>query len=162
MKKHPSPAGPATSGAVRFDERLSVPWWWYLVSLGVAGLMAAQIHMGYPGIRSWIGYVVLLPAALAVVLWLGRARVRVAGGALHAGERSVPLSSLGRVDVVRGRDERQVALGPDLDPTAFVLLRSYVPALVRVEITDPASPEPYWVLSARRADELAKALTDGR
>jgi hypothetical protein len=138
-----------------------VPPWWYLPAVGLGVLLGAEIHMGYPGIRSWIGYVVLVPLCVAALWWLGRSRVRVGGGALVAGDRSLALCHVGRTDVVARRDKQQ-ALGPDLDPAAFVLHRAWVGPLVRVEITDPDAPEPYWVLSSRRPDRLVEALEAGR
>lgn len=117
--------------------------------------------MGYPGFRSWIGYLVLIPLCLAALWWLGRSRVRVGGGRLVAGDRSVALGHVGRIDVVARRDKQQ-ALGPELDPSAFLLHRAWVGPLVRVEITDREAPEPYWVLSSRRPERLVEALEAGR
>ena len=104
--------------------------------------------MGYPGVRSWIGYVVLVPLCLGALWWLGRCRVRVQDGALVAADRSLPLRHVGRTDVVARRDKQQ-ALGPELDPSAHLLHRPWVGPVVRVEVTDPDAPEPYWVLSSR-------------
>ena len=63
MADHPSPAGSATSGGYAFDERLSVPWWWYVPAVGIGVLLGAELHMGYGGLRSWVGYAVLVPLA---------------------------------------------------------------------------------------------------
>jgi len=42
-----------------FRERLYVtPWFWLLLLLA-AGLLAAEVHMGFPGVRSWLPYVIL-------------------------------------------------------------------------------------------------------
>ena len=158
MDEHPTTTEPATSGPSGFDERLSVPWWWYLPAVGVAVLLGAEIHMGYPGIRAWIGYAVLIPLAVAVLVWLGRVRVQVRDGALRAGDAALPLAHVGRVDVIRDRDAKQVALGPDLDPAAHLLHRAWVRPVVRVEVTDPDATEPYWVVSVRDADALVAAL----
>lgn len=149
--------GSATSGPTAFDERLSVPLWWYLPAVGLGLLLGAEIHMGYPGVRSWIGYLVLVPLCVAALWWLGRSRVRVGEGALTVGESTVSLAHVGRTDVV-GKKDKQQALGPELDPAALVLHRGWVGSVVRIEITDPASPEPYWVVSSRRPDELIAAL----
>jgi hypothetical protein len=40
-----------------------------------------------------------------------------------------------------------------------MLLRSYVPTAVRIEITDPEDPTPYVYLSTRDPQALAAALT---
>lgn len=161
MSVEPSGTRPATSGPSGFDERLSVPWWWYLAAAGVAALLGAEVHMGYPGLRAWLGYAVLVPLALATVAWLGRTRVRVADGELRVGDAALPLRHTGRVDVVAKADKQQ-ALGPDLDPAAFLMHRTWVGPVVRVEVTDPRDPTPYWVVSTRRPQALVAALTAGR
>jgi hypothetical protein len=157
VDQHPSTGRAATSGAPAFDERLSVPLWWYLPAVGLAVLLGAEIHMGYPGLRSWIGYAVLVPLAVLVLFRLGRTRVRVADGTLSVGDRSVPLHRLGRVEVVPAAD-KQVALGPELDPTAFLMHRPWVGPVVRVEVLGDQDGPPYWIFSVRHAHALVAAL----
>jgi hypothetical protein len=164
VDQHPSSERAATSGSAAFDERLSVPLWWYLPAVGVAVLTGAEIHMGYPGIRSWIGYAVLIPLVVAVLFWLSRTRVQVRDGELRVGDQVLPLARVGRVDVVAARD-KQVALGPELDPTAFLLHRPWVGPVVRVEVRPdagadgtPAERTPYWIFSVRGTAALVAAL----
>ena len=159
MHDHPSPATSATSGGPAFDERLSVPWWWYVPVVGVGVLLGAELHLGYPGVRSWIGYAVFVPLLVGALLGLSRARVRVGNGELRVGPAALALRFVGRVEVVDRRD-KQAALGPELDPAAFVLHRGWVGPLVRVEVTDPDDPTPYWVFSVREPDRLLAALKD--
>ena len=157
MQDHPASATSATSGGPAFDERLSVPWWWYVPTVGLGVLLGAEVHMGYPGVRSWIGYAVFVPLLVAVLVSLSRARVRVQDGELRVGSAVLPLRSVGRVDVVDRRD-KQAALGPELDPAAFVLHRGWIGPMVRVEVTDRDDPTPYWVFSVRQPDRLLTAL----
>jgi hypothetical protein len=157
VEDHPSPTASATSGGPAFDERLSVPWWWYLPATGVGVLLGAEVHMGYPGLRSWIGYVVCVPLLVAALVALGRARVRVDRGELQVGSRVLPLRFVGRIEVVDRRD-KQAALGPELDPAAYVLHRAWIGPLVRLEVADPDDPTPYWVFSVREPDRLIAAL----
>lgn len=157
MNEHPSPTPPATSGTPRFDERLSVPLWWYLPALGVAVLLGAEVHMGYPGIRSWIGYAITIPVCIGALLWLGHLRVRVADGELRAGEARLALRHVGRVDVVQRKD-KQEALGPQLDPAAHLVHRAWIGPVVRIEVTDPDDDTPYWIVSTRDPDALVAAL----
>jgi hypothetical protein len=130
VSEHPSATPPATSGTPRFDERLSVPLWWYLLALGLAVLLGAEVHMGYPGIRSWIGYAVTVPLCLGAMVWLGRVRVQVADGELRAGEARLPLRHVGRVDVVP-REGKQVALGPERGSARSSGSRSPTPTTTR-------------------------------
>ncbi len=118
--------------------------------------------MGVPALPFWVPYVVVLPLTLVVLRWLGRIRVGVGKGPdggreLWAGAAHIPTRFVGRTDVVRGEGKR-MALGPQLDPAAFVLHRPWVAAAVRIEILDPDDPTPYWVVSTRHPDRLLAAL----
>jgi len=48
--------------------------------------------------------------------------------------------------------------GRDADARAFLLLRPYLKRGVRVDLTDPTDPAPYWLISSRHPDRLAAAL----
>ncbi len=146
---------------VRFAERLSVPWWWWLLGAGLAVLLAAEVHLGHPGVRAWLPYMLVVPLVVAALVWLGRHRVRLEGGELHVGPAHLPLCHIGRVTTVAAADKQRV-LGPELDPAAFVLHRPWIGTTVRVDVTDPADPTPYWLFSVRRAVELAAALDAGQ
>jgi hypothetical protein len=98
-----------------------------------------------------------VPIAVGALLLLGRSRVRVADGLLQVGGATKELRHLGRAELVPKAD-RQVALGPELDPAAYLMLRAWVRPVVRVENTDPDDPTPYWVFSVRDAPGLLAAL----
>jgi hypothetical protein len=64
---------------------------------------------------------------------------------------------VGGVRAARGADavhERGVGLHAD----AWLLIRGWIPDVVRVELDDPQDPTPYWIISSRRADALAAAI----
>lgn len=61
-----------------YRERLWVPLWWWPIAFAIAGLLAAEIHMGAPGLRAWLPYALLFPVPVWVLLWLSRHRVEVA------------------------------------------------------------------------------------
>lgn len=134
-----------------------MPLWWYLVAVGVAILLGAEIHMGYPGVRAWIGYALCVPVAVLALVLMGRTRVRVADGTLSVGSAAKELRHLGRAEIVPKAD-RQRTLGPELDPAAYLMIRTWVRQVVRVEVTDPDDPTPYWVFSVRDAPGLLAAL----
>lgn len=56
----------------------------------------------------------------------------------------------------------RLAAGRDANARAYLLLRPYIATGVRITIDDPTDPAPYWLLSSRRATELAAALSAGR
>ncbi|MCK2240428.1 MULTISPECIES: DUF3093 domain-containing protein [unclassified Crossiella] len=148
-----------TAGDVHFSERLYLPWWGWPLPLAGAVLLAAEIHMGYPGVRSWLPYLLLVPLVVVTMLWLGRRQVQVKGGELWVGEAHLPLEFVGRVTVLDA-EEKRPALGRDLDPAAFVAHQGWVGPAVLVELTDPDDPTPYWIFSVRQAEKLAGLLRE--
>lgn len=119
--------------------------------------MAATIHLGYPGLRAWLPYAVLLPLMAALLIQLGRAKIEVTDDELRVGKAVLPLRFVGQVDVI-GKEAKRKALGPELDPAAFVLHRGWVGPVLRVHLTDPDDPTPYWVFSTRKPEKLAAVL----
>lgn len=113
--------------------------------------------MGYPGIRAWLPYVVLIPAAVAVPLWLSRTVVSVRDGELWAGDAHVPLRFVADAEVIP-RSDKQRALGPELDPAAFIVHRPWAATAVRVWLDDADDPTPYWIVSTRHPERLVDAL----
>lgn len=153
---HETPAAPA------WRERLWVPLWWWPVAFAVTGLLAAEIHMGAPGIRAWLPYVLLLPVPIWVLVWLSRHRVEVrvdADGtpALHADRAHLPVSFVSRAAVV-APTAKSAALGRQLDPAAYVQHRPWVGPMVLLVLDDPDDPAPYWLISTRRPEKVLAAL----
>ncbi|WP_278259703.1 DUF3093 family protein [Nocardioides convexus] len=52
--------------------------------------------------------------------------------------------------------------GPGADARAYLLLRPYLKQSVKVEVTDPADPAPYWLVVSRHPQALAGALNAAR
>jgi hypothetical protein len=150
-----------TSQTVRYRERLWVPWWWWPLGLGVAALIAKEVNMGVRTLPPWLPYVVLGAVAVGVLLWLGRAEVRVIQTGpdveLWAGQAHLPASVVSRSAEIP-RTAKSAALGRQLDPAAFVLHRGWVGPLVLLVLDDPDDPTPYWLVSARHPDRVLSAL----
>ena len=140
-----------------YREKLSVPvWWWIIAAIAVITLFViTAVPVGY-----FAGVLVGGVALLLMVLFFlqyGAARVEVDGERLRAGRAVIGRTYLGTVEALTGDDARR-AFGRDCDPKAYLLLRPYVRGAVRVEITDPRDPAPYWVVATRHPDRLAAAL----
>ena len=92
---------------VAYEERLTAPLWVWAAVLAVAGVSAAALHGGAPGWRAVVPYAVLLPVAVAGLLWVSRGRVRVADGVLHVPGARIPLDHLlGGIDKLERKLER--------------------------------------------------------
>ena len=140
-----------------YREKLSVPvWWWIIAAIAVITLFViTAVPVGY-----FAGVLVGGVALLLMVLFFlqyGAARVEVDGERLRAGRAVIERAHLGTVEALTGDDARR-AFGRECDPKAYLLLRPYVRSAVRVQITDPRDPAPYWVIATRHPDRLAAAL----
>ncbi|WP_300643334.1 DUF3093 domain-containing protein [Nocardioides sp.] len=147
-----------TASPTHYRERLSVPVrWWAQGTMLVASLWLAVI-VAVPGAVAWAvtGAAVALMAAL--FLTYGAALVSVEDGWFRAGRARVELRFVGEVVPLDAEATRLVA-GRDADARAYLLLRPYRKKAVKVSLSDPADPTPYWLVSTRRPDALAAALT---
>lgn len=143
-----------------YSERLHVPLrWWVQGTMLVASFwLALAVSMD-----DYFAVVWTLTAAM-LLLMAGAftsygARIRVSDGVLHAGRAHIALAHVGSVEALGREDTRRVA-GVDADARAYLLLRPYLKRAVKVEITDPDDPTPYWLLHTRHPRELAAALAE--
>ncbi|MEU2729436.1 DUF3093 domain-containing protein [Streptomyces griseoviridis] len=146
--------------AAPYEERLTAPRSWWLISLMV-GVALALIMLPFGTLPLLGGLVGGTAVAAVMASAYGSVRIRVVGGSLIAGEAKIPLSALGSSEVLDA-DEARAWRTHKADTRAFLLLRAYIPTALRVEVTDPQDPTPYLYLSTREPEKLAEALRAGR
>ena len=141
-----------------YRESLRAPWWWYLVALFVAGLLAAEFHIAGLRLTDWIPFGTLLPLSAVIVWSLGRGRIEIRDGELFVrGGAHLPLRYVTGAVALDARTLRLV-VGREGDPAAFVSIRPWIGPGVQVWIDDEDDPTPYWVLSSRTPEALVAAL----
>ncbi|MCK0092208.1 DUF3093 domain-containing protein [Rhodococcus sp. F64268] len=158
-----SSSGSATGSLTHtptYSERLWVPIWWWPIGIGIAALLAAELHMGAPGMYAWVPYAALIPCAVWTLVWLSRRRIEVINGELVVDQAHLPVELISRGVVVPG-SAKSSALGRQLDPAAFVRHRPWVKTMALIVLDDPEDPTPYWLISTRRPAELLGALGHG-
>lgn len=152
-------AVPSSRPPSGYQERLSVPLrWWALATMFASSVLLAFLVAVPPGVAFAAGGAVAA-VALAVLLTYGAAEVRVADGELLAGRARVPVRWLDRPTPL-GADETRRLAGVDADARAYLLLRPYVGTAVRVDVTDPRDPTPYWLVATRHPHRLAEAIQE--
>lgn len=139
-----------------YEERLTAPRSWWLVSV-LVGVAMALIMLPLGPLPLLGGLVGGTAAAAVVTSSYGSVRVRVVAGSLVAGDARIPVAALGTPQVLDA-EEARAWRSHKADPRAFMLLRSYVPTALRIEITDPADPTPYVYVSTRDPQRLAAVL----
>ncbi len=140
-----------------YRERLRTPWWWYLVGLAVASLLAAEFHIAGLRLTDWIPFGTLLPLAVLIVWSLGRAQLSIRDGELRIRDAHVPLRYISGAVALDPLTLRRV-VGREGDPAAFVSIRPWIGPGVQVWLDDADDPTPYWVVSTRHPDRVLSAL----
>ena len=142
-----------------YRERLW-PSAWIFIALGL--VIPASLLVFLP-INQTVGLVT------AVVLYLGCAGflaftspvITVTDETLIAGRAAVPLEHVGEATGYEGA-EAVLERGQRLDARAWLVIRGWIAPIVKIEITDPADPTPYWIVSTRTPGKLIAAVTAAR
>ena len=141
-----------------YAERLGVPLrWWVQGTMFVATLWLAVV-VALPPVAAWLVTAIALGLLVSWLWTYGSARLVVAGGSFRAGRAHIGAEHLGAATALDAEETRRTA-GVEADARAYLLLRPYLKRAVKVEITDPADPAPYWLVCTRHPEELARALT---
>ncbi|WP_448004883.1 DUF3093 domain-containing protein [Agromyces bauzanensis] len=142
-----------------YREKLWPTPWIYIATLL---LVPASILVLAPvSMPAGIATGVILYLAVAGSLTLTSPVIEVQDGMLRAGRAEISLAHTGEAVPAFEADAR-VERGTGLDARAFLVIRGWVQPVVRVPITDPADPTPYWLISSRRPKELAAAINGSR
>lgn len=153
----PAPNSTPRGTTVLYSEKLHPNLWIWLVAAGMSGagiLVFAPISIG-----AGITAAVVLFVIIAVLLILSTPSITVTADTLQVGRATIERRHLGAVTQFSGK-EATAERGPRLNGLAFLCIRGWVDPVVRIEITDPSDPTPYWLTSTRRPAQLTAALTN--
>ena len=78
---------------------------------------------------------------------------------LSIGNVKIPTQYVKAVTVVEA-SAQQSEKGPKLNPSAYVRFQVGVKGLIKVELNDPNDPTPYWLISSRNPELVAKKFVD--
>lgn len=146
---------------MRYHERLRVPASWWVIGLFFAVSFATAVGFALGPVVSLAGGGLATAVVAGGLLWYGGKQIVVDQTSLRVGDYRIEAEYLGQVRT-HGATSTRARLGREADRRALLVLRGYLPASVEVTIDDPADPHPYWLVSTRRPDELAAALTELR
>ncbi|MEV6346157.1 DUF3093 domain-containing protein [Actinoplanes sp. NPDC051851] len=139
------------------QERLTLPWWGWLVALVTAAVLALEAVFGLALRPVWLPFAVLLPLAVLLMIPLNRLRVAVTGDELLVDDARLPVAVIADVVALDAEGKRE-ALGVGSHPLAFVVQRPWIGTAVQVLLDDPADPTPFWIVGTRHPVELATTL----
>jgi len=99
----------------------------------------------------------IISTVFVVVIFSASPVIAITNDTLSAKNAVIERKFLGNATVIP-KDEVFEELGQKLDARAWLAIQSSVKGLVKVEITDPQDPTPYWLISTRNPEVLAKEL----
>jgi hypothetical protein len=144
------------SGGQTYNEALPVPVLAAAAAVAVAASFGVAVGAAF-GLAWGLASGAVLVAGTLWLLARATGRVSVTDGELRAGRASLPAWARGSATALDAEAARRLR-GVDADPRAYLYLLGWVPTAVRVEVTDPSDPAPYWYVSTRRPDALVDAL----
>ncbi|QYF75013.1 DUF3093 domain-containing protein [Cryobacterium sp. PAMC25264] len=134
------------------------PWLFVIIALVIPASLLVFLPISMlAGVLTAAG--LYLGSALLVVL--ASPTVQVSGGTLTAGRATIDTSLLGEAVAFAGADAT-AERGPRLDARAWLLIRGWVPGVVRIPLEDPTDPAPYWLVSSRQPQKMAAAINRSR
>lgn len=139
------------------DERLHVPWWWYLAAALIGGVLAGQFRLALYSLPEWLPFSILVPLAMLLAWRAGASKLQVGRGELRVRDARLPLDVVGDVIELDSRTVRLLA-GRRGDPAAYVMLAPWIGPGLQVMNEDPEDPVPYWLFSTRHPHKVAVAL----
>lgn len=157
-----SPTASAESPVILYRERQWVPWYWWFMAAFVVAISTATVSLNR-GIM-WVIIPAILLSAIAVwvlVTWSNTV-VQVEQDAdgtrwLTVKDAQLPSDVVSRSTAVPATARRN-ALGPQLDPAAFLVTHGWVPEHVMLVLDDPEDPTPYWLIGSTNPEKLLAAF----
>lgn len=138
-----------------YRERLwPAPWVFLATALVIPASLLVFLPISPP---VGVGVAIVLYGAIVGVLLATTATIEVTDAEFRAGRARMPRSVVGTAQAFDG-DEASAERGVRLDARAWLLLRGWIPGVVRVDVVDDADPTPYWLVASRHPEKLAAAL----
>lgn len=147
---------------ILYHERQWVPWHWWLIALAAVTVGTGQLALN----RNlwWFAVPFLIFAALAIwiLFHLSSTVIQVEKDFdgtrwLITGDAQLPADIVSRSLAVP-KSARRNAMGPQLDPAAFLATHSWVPHLAMLVLDDKDDPTPYWLVSSKDPRALLEAF----
>lgn len=100
---------------------------------------------------------VLLYSGIIALLYFSSPVIGVTATTLYVGRAHIPREYLGTASAHTGADAT-AERGPRLDARSYFCIRGWIRPVLKVTLTDPTDPTPYWLFSTRQPNRLLQAL----
>ncbi len=104
-----------------------------------------------------IAALILATLAMPFIAKSLTSRISISDSELRIDKAHIERKYLGKVTVLDSEAMRLLRTR-DADPAAYLAIKFWAAKGVKVEITDPRDPTPYWLITSKRGEDLAASL----
>jgi hypothetical protein len=141
---------------VIFKEVLRPPIWvltfiyFLLLSLVIAFWAA------FDNRTAFISFLMATVAIIYIAIAM-RSTISIDGQELRIDQAHIELKYLGGVEQLTSSQMRLLRTR-DADPAAYLAIKFWLSTGVKITISDPRDPTPYWLVTSKRGDQIAALL----
>jgi hypothetical protein len=146
-----------TSNSASYSERVFPGLSFFLATL-FAPAALYLIVLAFDDFWALITFVVSELAIIFLGLFAAP-KLSLSSKTLSIGNVKIPTQYVKAITVVEA-SAQQSEKGPKLSPSAYFRFQVGVKGLLKVELNDPNDPTPYWLISSRNPELVAKKFVD--
>lgn len=141
---------------MRYREVVRMPVW--LVALIYFFLLSLVISI-WAALGNWAALVTLIFTSLLLLLIALKSAmvIEIDTKELRVGNAHIAFEFLGKAENLSIEEMRKLRTR-DADPAAYLGIRFWTPTGIRVSINDSRDSTPYWVITSKNGETLAKVL----
>lgn len=137
-----------------YSEKLS-PAWWLILAIGL--LVPASLLIFLPlDIMVGLGVGVTLWVGSVGILWVFAPRIAVDSSGVSAGNARIEHQYVSNIEVFT-KERARIQRGPQLDARAWLVISPWVDPVMKITITDPLDPTPYWLVSCKHPEKFVSS-----
>lgn len=138
-----------------YREVMRPAFWLYIAAILIIPaiiLVLAPINMLFGIILSAVVY-----AVIVILMIVKSPSIELTATTLRVGKAHISRSELGAASAFSGIHAIEQR-GTKLDGRAWLMFTGWVDPVVRIDISDPLDPVPYWLISTRHPERFVAAL----
>lgn len=141
-----------------FKEVLRPPIW---VLAFIYFLLLSLVIALWAAFDNTVAFTSFVAATIAIIYiaYAMRSTITFDGEELRIDRAHIESKYLGKVTILDSGAMRLLRTR-DADPAAYLAIKFWAPTGIKIEVTDPRDPTPYWLITSKRGEEIAALLVN--
>jgi hypothetical protein len=139
-----------------FKEVIRPPFWLIAFIYFMLFSLVLAIWAAFDNTAAINAFAIAIVVGL-VAIYIATTSIIVEDGELRIQRAHIPVKYLGASEVI-GKKAFSFERTRGADPAAYFATTFWISEGLKVEVTDTRDKTPYWLISTRKAEELAQAL----